>query len=164
MSYLLKALQKADRERQRTAPSTEQFLHDHSTTAERHAHGWRRVSVCALVIVALAALVVSYRWLTASTAATGAPVVVSPSSAVVAARASSAALPVQQPAEPMPALELTITGHLFVASGHSANKLLTAQGVLRVGEQLPNGWQLVDLDQRAAHFRRAGQALSVPLR
>ncbi|MFW2421885.1 MAG: hypothetical protein ACN4EJ_04655 [Porticoccaceae bacterium] len=163
MSYLLDALQKADRERSEKKPSTEQFIVANAVA------GKQRTSSPTLLIFAAgaAALLALVIW------AISAVWPDTHSRQVVAL-----SLPAGQPAvarennlsgydsseAAQPELHLEITGHLMVGPGHSANKLFTDQGTLRTGSVLESGWRLIHIGEYSAEFKLADQARSIPLR
>ncbi len=163
MSYLLDALQKADRERSEKKPSTEQFI-----VANADAGKQRTSSPTLLIFTAgAAALLALVIWAISAiwpathplqdeklSQQTGELAVVRENN--LSGYGSSEAT--------WPELNLEITGHLMVGPGHTANKLFTDQGILRIGAVLKSGWQLVHIGEYSADFKLADQTRSIPLR
>jgi len=156
VSYILDALHKADRERAGdSGRSTEQFMQPTTQTVLPRADRRNAILVLAVLVLLVASGWLAWQLLNA--------VQVPPSA--LRPEVPTVAAPLSQPArQPAPMLTVTIAGHLFVAPGHTANKLFTNHGVLRVGGALPSGWLLLAIDEREAVFAWQGQQQSVVLR
>lgn len=172
MSYLLDALQKADRERASTA-NAEQFITASGSLAPAERGGSIGWALAVLSVVLLAAGS-AWWWLaerqpselsnTVEHRAVTAAETDAEQRSAAAASGTLQSRPAPTGAGQSVPLQLQINGHLVVAPGHSANKLFTDQGVLRHGSQLSSGWQLVEISQQRALFERNGVEQSLPLR
>jgi len=148
MSYILDALQKAERERLREDPKEfEDFVSAHWNPYEPEIESTSAKTFWVVVVVLLLSIGLgSYLILLTPISDSGQPLAEVHQQAPQSVTVIPQTLPELKVSGPISLPVMVVSGHMFIAQASASNRLFTGQRTLKAGDRIDQNWILLTID------------------
>ena len=166
MSYILDALQKAERERRREEPKElEDFVSANWNPYEPEIESTSAKTLGAVVVLLLLLIGLGSYWLLVKPISDS----VQPLADVLQQAPESVpvipqTIPELKVSGPIPLPVMVVSGHMFVAEASVSNRLFTGQRTLRAGDRIDQNWILLTIDIGGFRVRNGERTEYIPYR
>tara|TARA_B110000114_G_scaffold5444_1_gene5490 strand:+ start:2393 stop:2893 length:501 start_codon:yes stop_codon:yes gene_type:complete len=166
MSYILDALQKAERERRREEPKElEDFVSANWNPYEPEIESTSAKTLGAVVVLLLLLIGLGSYWLLVKPISDS----VQPLADVLQQAPESApvipqTIPEFKMSGPIPLPVMVVSGHMFIAEASVSNRLFTGQRTLRAGDRIDQNWILLTIDIGGFRVRNGERTEYIPYR
>tara|TARA_B110000902_G_scaffold124373_1_gene145240 strand:+ start:810 stop:1310 length:501 start_codon:yes stop_codon:yes gene_type:complete len=166
MSYILDALQKAERERRREEPKElEDFVSANWNPYEPVIESTSAKTLGAVVVLLLLLIGLGSYWLLVKPISDS----VQPLADVLQQAPESVpvipqTIPEFKMSGPIPLPVMVVSGHMFIAEASISNRLFTGQRTLRAGDRIDQNWILLTIDIGGFRVRNGERTEYIPYR
>ena len=166
MSYILDALQKAERERRREEPKElEDFVSANWNPYEPEIESTSAKTLGAVVVLLLLLIGLGSYWLLVKPISDS----VQPLADVLQQAPESVpvipqTIPELKVSGPIPLPVMVVSGHMFIAEASVSNRLFTGQRTLRAGDRIDQNWILLTIDIGGFRVRNGERTEYIPYR
>ena len=166
MSYILDALQKAERERRREEPKElEDFVSANWNPYEPEIESTSAKTLGAVVVLLLLLIGLGSYWLLVKPISDS----VQPLADVLQQAPESVpvipqTIPEFKMSGPIPLPVMVVSGHMFIAEASVSNRLFTGQRTLRAGDRIDQNWILLTIDIGGFRVRNGERTEYIPYR